>query len=330
MQADLSIVGENPMFKFLDFRPFPGLSSPHTQMVLANYGPIGNEPPSTTKIIRLNDGDRLACKISTPPGWQPHHQTVVMVHGLGGSHQSSYMIRLSRKFYQKGIRAVRINLRGCGCGALLSRLPYNSGNSHDVLTVLKKIKEEHPLSPINLIGFSLGGNIILKMAGEIGNKALDLVNNITAVCPVLDLAQSIHSLSTKRNWLYHRYYVNKITQQGKKWLKDVKFRSIYEIDEKITAPLWGYASANDYYDKCSSYKFIPHIQAKCELILSADDPFIDYTIMRHLKIPPQINVWLSPSGGHMGYIGWTDKKQEMYWLDSWLLKTSGLSACQSG
>src|ERR1700733_8064317 len=100
------------MFDFLDFCPLPGFSSPHLQMVLATYGPAGKEPPSKEMIVVLEDDDQLSCHVSTPKNWKPHHKTLVLVHGLCGSHRSCYMIRIARKAFDQGLRVVRINLRG--------------------------------------------------------------------------------------------------------------------------------------------------------------------------------------------------------------------------
>ncbi len=307
------------MFNVLDFHPPTGLASPHLQMVFSNLTPTGDEPPSKSLLISLNDGDKLSCEVSTPPEWQPHQATIVMVHGLGGSHLSPYMIRLSRKFYQEGRRVVRTNLRGCGSGSGLNELPYNSGNSHDVWTILETLKTETPSSPINVIGFSLGGNIIIKMAGEQGENASKFLNRVIAVCPVLNLAESVNQLSQRSNWFYHKYYLKKIHEQGEKWIQKQSISSVFEFDEKITAPLWGYANANDYYEKCSSCNFLSNIQVPCDLLLTADDPFIDHSILEQTKISASTKVWLTEHGGHMGFIAWTGEKQGFFWMDKLLL-----------
>lgn len=307
------------MFKILDFHPFPGLNSPSLQMIVSNFSPPGNAPKSHPLIVTLSDGDKLSCEISTPAHWQPHHPTIAMVHGLAGSHASSYMIRLSRKFYQRGMRVVRINLRGCGSGRGLNRLPYNNGNSQDILTVLEALKTKTPFSPMTLIGFSLGGNVILKMAGELGDHALQLLNRIVAICPVLDIADAVDRISLKKNWIYHRYYLKALHQQGKHWFKGKAISSMRDLDEKITAPLWGYKNAQDYYEQCSSRQYIKNIHLPCDLLLAADDPFIDYTILKHIKLPSATTVWITELGSHMGFIGSTKNIPGMYWMDNWLL-----------
>lgn len=307
------------MIKFLNFKPLPGLASPHLQMVFSNFSPPGLEPPSNPLRITVSDGDQLSCHISTPTDWKETDPTIAMVHGLGGSHLSSYMIRLSRKFYQVGARVVRINLRGCGSGFGLNNLPYNSGNSHDIWTVMEALKAQHPHSSIHLIGFSLGGNIIVKMAGEHGERASQLLNCIISVCSPLDLSHSVLSLTQKSNWIYHKYYLKNIFDQGQQWIKNKKIRSLYEFDDKVTAPLWGYQSAGDYYDKCSSYKFIHNIRIPCHLVLSSDDPFVDPSVLKRVKLSPNVNVWITSSGGHMGFISWTGKEHGYHWMDQFVM-----------
>lgn len=315
------------LFKTLDFRPFPGLASPHAQTFISSFSPAGKAPPSKSVRMALSDGDQLSCEVSVPPSWQPHHQTIALVHGMGGSHLSSYMIRLSRKFYEVGCRVVRINLRGCGSGEGLNQLPYNSGNSHDIWTVVENLKTDHPHSAISLIGFSLGGNIILKMAGEAGEKASDYIERIITVCPVLDIVQSIHSLSQSSSWLYHKYYLSRIHEQGHRWIKNSSFSSIKAYDEQITAPLWGYLNAVDYYQKCSSYQYIENIKIPCDILLAADDPFIDYQVAKRVKVPKLTNVWLTTFGGHLGFIGRPINHHGVYWMDNllmnWTIRTQG-------
>lgn len=307
------------MFNHLDFLPYPGLKSPHLQLFFTNLSIAGKPPHSNSLIVPLSDGDRLSCEVSTPPTWQPHLQTIVLVHGLGGSQNSKYMIRLSRKFYNHGLRVVRINLRGCGSGQGLNLRPYNNGNSEDIYEVLQILKAQTPLSPINLIGFSLGGSIILKLAGELGELAHRVINRLFAVCPVLDIAQSVDSIAEKKNWFYQKYFLAKLSDQGHRWVKEKKISSLREIDEKVTAPLWGYLNADDYYKKCSSYRFIDNIHIPCDILLAADDPFIDYTIVQRVNLPKSTSVWLTSTGSHLGFIGQETNQKAFFWMDKWLL-----------
>ena len=140
----------------LNFHPLPWMTSSHLQTIVSSFLHSGLPPPSKKWLIDLGHNDYLSCEVSIPIAWKQSDQTVVLVHGMGGSHSSGYMIRMSRKLYLKGNKVVRINLRGCGSGKGLSKLLYHGGTSGDVLKVIQSLKETAPFSEIVLIGFSLG------------------------------------------------------------------------------------------------------------------------------------------------------------------------------
>ena len=153
----------------LPFEPFFLLSGPHHQTILGSliyYFHRSRFGADVSSIFA--DGDKLSVEISTPKGWKANDLTVILVHGLCGSHRSPYLVRMVKRLKPLGIRVVRINLRGCGSGKGLAKYMYHSGRSEDVFEVIKQLKVETPDSPFVLIGFSLGGNIVLKMGGELG------------------------------------------------------------------------------------------------------------------------------------------------------------------
>lgn len=182
----------------LPFKPLWGITSKHLQMILANFWPIGRPPPSHEQLIDIGNGDQLACAISTPKNFT---KTIVLIHGLGGDQTARYMVRLARKFYAKGFKVVRVNLRNCGPGKGLSKLPYNSGTSGDILHVVQYLKKTSPHSDITVIGFSLGGNIALKLAGELHKN--DLLEHVIAVCPPLDLDSCVGRIQSPENKFHH-------------------------------------------------------------------------------------------------------------------------------
>lgn len=303
----------------LAFNPLPGFSSPHLQTILACLTPAGIPPPSTSKLIPLGDGDALCCEISTPPLWKSFHKTIVLLHGLGGCHKASYMVRLSRKLYQAGHRAVRVNMRSSGSGKDFAKRPYHGGLSSDILKVVSTLKEEAPLSPIITIGYSLGGNIALKLAAELGEKKSELIHTTIAVCPPVDLAETAKIMSKPINNLYNRYFIHHIEKVTKEWTKGRPFSTIYEFDEIVTAPKWGFESPSEYYQKSSSCFKLSQIEHACHILLAQDDPFINYRTCLNAKKSAAVQVWLSRYGGHMGFFGWSDKEHRYYWLDKLLL-----------
>lgn len=312
------------MLKEIDFRPLTGLRSPHLQMVCAQIGNYSKrEPISETLIIPLEDEDKLYCilshpEIKTPLSVRPK-PTIVLIHGLGGSHSSGYLVRMAQKFNQNGYKVARVDLRGSGLGKQSAIRPYNGGTSQDVFEVLKTLKRLDPSSQIILIGFSLGGNIALKLAGELGSSGSQYIQGLIGVCPVIDLYNSVQRISKRSNWIYHRYYLWHVLRQSEKWLNNKKVNSLFDYDNQITAPLWGYKDALDYYEKCSSKQMMERISIPCQLLFAADDPFVDYKTVLHAKPSASISAWLTQYGAHMGFLSWSGKEHGIHWIDKCLL-----------
>jgi predicted alpha/beta-fold hydrolase len=305
----------------LNFQPFPGIASTHLQTIITSLLSPGNPPPSKQWLVDLGNDDCLSCEVSIPPHWKQSDQTVVLIHGMGGSHASGYMVRMAKKLYFKGSKVVRINLRGCGSGKGHSKLLYHAGTSNDILQVLQCLKKIAPISEVVLIGFSLGGNITLKLAGELGIEATALVKTFIAVCPPLDLAQTVGSLQETRNRFYELYYLKKVKSQAAAHAKE-KFRNIhtlFEFDDVITAPAWGYKGASEYYEDCSSVRFLPYIKQSTHLLFAQDDPFICLDRLQGVSLPDTLHIWVTERGGHMGFLGTTAQKRSFYWMDDLLL-----------
>lgn len=309
---------ENLIFP-LAFDPLPGFSSPHLQTIMTCFAPAGLPPPSISKIIRLNDGDALCCEVSIPSTWTDKGKTVVLIHGLGGCHSASYMVRFSRKLYLQGYRVVRLNMRNCGSGSKLAKQPYHGGLSSDILQVVQVLKKEEPRSPIILVGFSLGGNIALKLAGEIGENNLNLLHMTIAICPPIDLAETAEIMAQPTNNFYNRYYMYHLERLTKEWTEGRPFSTIYEFDEIVTAPRWGFNNPEEYYKASSSRYKLAHIRHACHILFAQDDPFINHKTCLESKRSDTVNVWLTKYGGHMGFFGWGGKDHGYFWLDKLLL-----------
>lgn len=302
----------------LNFSPFPGLSSGHVQTFLTVFRNPGVAPPSKSWIVFLEGGDCLSCEVSVPQGWKHSGRTIVLVHGLSGSDSSNYMIRLSRKFYLQGDKVVRVNLRGCGSGKGLSRLPYHAGNSDDILQVLKQINKETPGTEVTVMGFSLGGNIVVKLAGELGEEACHFAKTFISVCAPLDLSHTMHKMMKKRNILYHNYFLSHISKQSKQWIAK-KIRTLLEYDNAVTAPLWGFQGAEDYYYCCSSLRFLSKIKQTTHFLFAEDDPFINNNVLKGTAIGSHVNLWSTKYGGHLGFVGKGAKEHKFHWMDHLLI-----------
>lgn len=307
------------MLEHLDFKPLPGLSSPHAQTILASFTRPGMTPPSVPLLVPLEDGDTILCEVSLPAAWQEDQKTIVMIHGLAGSTTSNYMVRIGRKLFEAGYRVVRVNLRGSGEGSSLANMPYHGGSSGDVYAVLKQLRQLTPSSPLVLLGFSLGGNIALKLSGELGSEGISLIDSTIAICCPVDLEETIHLLNKPANMLYQRFYLDQMIQQTQRWTKGLEISSLYEYDNLITAPIWGFSSAEAYYRHSSSRYYLPNIKNPCYVLLTSDDPFVDYRQLLNCSLSSHMKIALCQNGGHMGFLGWTGMEHRYFWLDQHLL-----------
>jgi len=286
------------------------------------------DPPSEQKVVLLPDGDRVSLEITTPKGWKETDPTVLMVHGLCGSHKSPYLIRMVKRLEPLGIRSVRYNMRGCGSGRGLSKQIYHSGRSEDVFEAIKALKKEQPESPIILIGFSLGGNIVLKLAGELNDIATPFIDKVIAVSPPVDLYSSVLLIGDPINAIYEKYFYRLL--RADVHYRHRKFRDlprvklprnlkIYEFDQIYTAPVCGFQSADDYYNKCSSIHLIGDIVIPCKILLAEDDPIVSSASLDGHILPANVSLFKTKKGGHMGYLASPKGGKGFYWLDSILL-----------
>ncbi|MBS0626270.1 MAG: alpha/beta fold hydrolase [Verrucomicrobia bacterium] len=321
------------MSQELPFEPFPFLHDPHHQTIINSFFNLLFEPPSDSKLVLLPDGDKISLEISTPREWKPTDLTVMLVHGLCGSHKSPNLVRMAKKLEPMGIRVVRYNMRGCGSGRGLSKKIYHSGRSEDVFESIKALKREHPQSPIVLIGFSLGGNIVLKLAGELGSIGKEFLTKVIAVSPPVDLYSSVKMLGEPSNAMYEKYFYRLLRSDVHylhKKFKDLpriklpRNLKLYEFDQLYTAPTSGFASADDYYNKCSSAHFVPDITIPTKILLAEDDPIISSASLDAFTIPASVKLFKTKKGGHMGYLGAMGTEKGFYWLDSlltdWILE----------
>lgn len=273
-------------------------------------------PPSNRKLVTLPDGDQISLEITTPPTWRPERPTVVLVHGLCGSHSSPYLVRLAKRLYAEGIRAVRMNMRGCGSGKGLAKQIYHGGRSEDILAVLTALKKDG--SPITLIGYSLGGNTVLKLAGEWNGDPI--LHKVIAVNPPVDLLASIEMFNRPENTLYERRFCYEMRlialEYGAILPKGLR---IVEFDERFTAPRGGFKSAHDYYTRCSSAPLVPKIKIPTQILFAKDDPLVAHHSLDHVELPSNVKVVKTEKGGHLGFLGHPLEPGGFRWLDSQLI-----------
>ena len=312
------------------FRPLPLLFHPHVQTVAALFWPSRRESyPSTHRLLPLPDGDKLVVVVSTPSVWQPDRRTIVMVHGLCGCYGSRYMVRMAGKFYRRGLRAIRVNLRGCGSGVGLARRPYHSGRSEDVRHVIEWLARESPESPVTLVGFSLGGNVVLKMAGEDGARPSGRLDSLIAVSAPIDLSACSRLIEQPRNRIYDRYFVSRLratVQELHRFFPDLpplvlpRQLTLRMFDDAYTAPRSGFRDAADYYARASSGPLVERIVVPTLLLSLRDDPFIAAAPFEQLPRRSNMDLCLTEYGGHLGFLGFTGRRLNYRWMDEQLIE----------
>jgi len=305
------------------FRMHPVLRGGHMQTLAGVYLPGLTFPYRATQHrISLPDDDILIIHDEVPDGWKPIQGTAVLVHGLCGSHLSPYLVRIAAKLNAVGTRAIRIDLRGCGAGAGLATNPYHAGRSEDLAAVVDHLLRQEPDGPIAVAGFSLGANIALKYLGEGAGDLSDRVVGGVAVNPPIDLSRCIQYLKGPFQKRYDRYFVKLLLEQVAtspaglpEDLVHQPPRSLYEFDDRYTAPTAGFGDAENYYRLASSKPLLDKITRPTLILMSSDDPLIPVEVFEDLKLPPHIHLHLAPSGGHLGYLSARGADADLRWMD---------------
>lgn len=240
------------------------------------------------------------------------------------------MMRIADRLNAAGVRAFRMDLRGCGAGEGLATLPYHAGRSDDALAALRAIERLCPGSPLSLVGFSLGANIALKLLGETPDELPAELRNAIAVCPPIDLDACVGSLDQFWGRFYDRHFVKLLYRRtcgdGKSRERGngQPPRTLREFDDWYTAPRSGFASADEYYSRCNSAQFIPHIRVPTCILAAADDPMIPVRIFDAVSFPRSVRLHITEHGGHLGFIGRRGLDADCRWMDwrvvEWVLE----------
>jgi uncharacterized protein len=242
-----------------------------------------------------------------------HRPVVVVVHGLEGSCESGYVVGIADKAWARGFHAVRMNQRNCGGSERLTPTLYNSGLSGDYRAVLMELVEEG-FEQIFFVGYSMGGNLVTKMAGELGAGAPVQLKGVAAVCPALDLAACADALERRENFLYQRHFVRGLMKRYR-WKVDLfpgryrkdgfgPIRTVREFDDEITAPCFGFRDAAEYYESASAKRVIADVRVPLLVITAQDDPFVPYELFGRVKAEknPGARLVAPEHGGHCGFI----------------------------
>jgi uncharacterized protein len=307
--------------------PRRGLRGGHLQTLASFFLPRRITLPTAEKrLIEVEPGVQVLCHCH----WQPDRQnalTVIIVHGLEGSSESQYMLGIAAKGMSVGMNVVRMNQRNCGGTDALSPTLYHSGRSQDIAAVARNLIHEDGISRFALVGFSMGGNLVLKVAGEWGREAPPQLQAVAAVCPSVNLAASADALHLAANRLYEYYFMWQLRRRLR--VKARLFPQVFEtarmrgvtslrdFDDKVTAHYCGFEGASDYYERSAAANVIDRIAVPTLILHAANDPFIRILPETRQKIlsNPNITFVETEDGGHCSFIAEADDGDDGRWAE---------------
>jgi predicted alpha/beta-fold hydrolase len=309
------------------FEPHPLLKNGHAMTIASAFVPRRFDiPPAEARLFQVDPESRLLAHCHWQPGKRQDAPVIVAVHGLEGSSDSNYMRGIAEKAFHRGFHVVRMNQRNCGGTEELTPTLYNSGMSGDYRSVFEELSERDGFERIFFAGYSMGGNLVTKMAGEFGAAVPKALRGVCAVCPALDLAACADALERRDNFFYQRHFVtglmSRYARKHKMFPERYKLddlppiRSVREFDDFITAPQFGYRDAQDYYDHVGAKRVASQIRVPMLMITAEDDPFVPYAAFLAAKINanPAIQFVAAAHGGHCGFIS-KHAGSERFWAE---------------
>jgi predicted alpha/beta-fold hydrolase len=323
-----------PIRRALSSRPFvphPLFTSGHGQTLAAYAWPrrrrLREQSRDNARLFEVETGVQVLAHYR----WQPRKQErplMLLLHGLEGSTESIYILGTADKAFRAGFNVVRLNLRTCGKTEHLTPTIYHSGLTGDIRFVIRELIERDGFSEIYLVGFSMSGNMSLRLAGEEADSLPDELRGICAISPSIDLVAAASTIERRSNWLYQKSFMRSLHSRMRRKKKlfpelyDIqglrRVRTIRDFDERFTARHGGYKNADDYYARTSSLPLLPRIRKPALIIHAEDDPFIPFDPLRHAAIEQNPNIILlaTESGGHVGFVAADSKGEDRFWAEN--------------
>jgi uncharacterized protein len=312
--------------------PFiPFFRNPHFLTIAGNYWQRRLDEkrfPVRARLYETEPGVQVLVHSQTP--FEPPAGQLILVHGLEGSSAAGYARSLAQAALEAGYAVHRYNMRSCGGTEHLSGTTlYHSGQTSDLLAVIRQLQGQ---SPIFLAGFSLGGNVVLKLAGELGESARELIAGVAAVSTPIDLAACVRQLDRPANFIYSNRFLSRLKQRVR--LKERltpglfpienldRVKSVYQFDDQFTALNFGFGTADNYYATQSSKHFLDRIRIPTLMVQAKDDPMIPFEVYNHPAFSqnPCLRLLAVEHGGHLGFVA---KGKPRFWLDPVLVQWIG-------
>jgi predicted alpha/beta-fold hydrolase len=308
------------LFLVPEFQPI--VRNPHALTVLGNYWPrkidILRFPPRRVE-YKIDASTRILAYRHEPQGTS--RGNVVFIHGLEGSADAGYIQSFSQAALLRNFSIYRVNLRTCGGTEDFCETMYHSGLTSDSREIACRIAQE-TRKPVFLVGFSLGGNVALKLAGELGHS--DVLAGVCAISTPIELATCVRALDRPPNYLYARRFLDRLrdrVRRKSKLTRDLytedgldELKTIWEFDDRITARLFGFGTAANYYATQSAARYLDTIRVPTLVVTAKDDPLVPFEIYGHpaFQNNPAICLIATEFGGHLGFIS---RRRPRFWVD---------------
>jgi len=307
------------------FPPFePLFRNPHLATIAASQWPRHLDEvryPVEAPLFRTEAGVQVLVQTQTPPSPQAD---AVLVHGLEGSSSGGYMRSMAQSLLDSGLTVHRMNIRSCGGTEFHCQTLYHAGLTSDLFAFLTEL-DRRRRTPAFLVGFSLGGNQVLKLAGELGSGAARLLAGVVAVSAPIDLAACCRELAKPANRLYQWHFLKnmrrrltlrrKVIAASLSYERLAQVKTVFDFDDIFTGPSFGFEGAEHYYSTQSAKAFLDKIRVPTLAVQSMDDPMIPYEVFRHpaFETNPHLTLAATQHGGHIGFLS---RRRPRIWLDS--------------
>ena len=311
------------------FVPRRWLRNAHVMTIYAwaRRRPLTGLGAAEARLIRVSDDTQVLAHAH----WQPDRHTrptLLALHGLEGSSGVHYMRGLADKAWRLGWNVVRLNQRNCGGTEHLTPGLYHSGLTSDPRAVIRSLVRTDRLHDFAVVGYSLGGNLALKLAAELADDPGLPVRAVVAVCPTIDLERCVRAIERRSNVAYHFNFVRNLKRRMRRkavaWpgafdLSALdRIRTIRQFDDLYTAPHHGYGDAANYYQQASAIRVIERIRVPTLILAAADDPFVPVDQFRDARVTgnPHISVRILPQGGHCAFVGPASDDHDGFWAEA--------------
>ncbi len=297
----------------MPFQPPFLLSNPHVQTVWGYFMKNPAMPAGKQHRVATYDDDLVVVHENRPVGWPAGEKpAVLLVHGLCGSHESGYIQRVGLRFLQLGWSVFRFDMRGCGASVSLSKGIFHAARAADLRTVIESLQPQLMGSPLTVAGFSLGANLLLRMLGEAGADAKDLIKLGIAVAPPIELGVCCRQLSRGLSLGYDQFFVRLLWRefrQRRPLLAQAhcataphRPATLLAFDQQVTAPVAGFPSADAYYEAASAKPLLNQIRVPTRILVAQDDPVVPYATYVDARFSKSCRLLVTPRGGHLGYV----------------------------